>query len=174
VVEVAGARHHFLDEPHPLIDVRYGATEPGHREPRCVVGGAFPSATGEPPVIVATTHLTYIGRAQRRAQAGAVASVLREVAGPHDPAILTGDFNAPVGAPELAALGDGFVDAFAAVGLDGDDPARQSCDRWPIDHVRVRGLQILGCRVATEAGDASDHWPVVADLRRAALPPRWR
>jgi endonuclease/exonuclease/phosphatase family metal-dependent hydrolase len=174
VVEVAGARHHFLDEPHPLIDVRYGATEPGHREPRCVVGGAFPSATGEPPVIVATTHLTYIGRAQRRAQAGAAASVLREVAGPHDPAILTGDFNAPVGAPELAALGDGFVDAFAAVGLDGDDPARQSCDRWPIDHVRVRGLQILGCRVATEAGDASDHWPVVADLRRAALPPRWR
>jgi endonuclease/exonuclease/phosphatase (EEP) superfamily protein YafD len=44
------------------------------------------------------------------------------------------------------------------------DPRRASCGDWPIDHVRVRGLDVAACRVAVEAGDASDHWPVVADL----------
>ncbi len=165
IVEVVGARHHASDEPHPLIDVRYGDTEPGHREPRCVVGGTV----GSPDlgaVTMATTHLTYIGRAQRRAQAEALAAIVRERAVSDGPAILTGDFNAPIDAPELTALGEGFTDAFAAVGVRVADPRRHSCGPSPIDHVRVRGFAVEACRVATEAGDASDHWPVVADLRR--------
>lgn len=167
VVEIAGARQHVLDEPHPLIDVRYGDTAPGHREPRCVVGGTL-GAPGPSAATIATTHLTYIGRAQRRAQAEALAAILREQAGPDDAlAILTGDFNAPVDAPELAALGAGWTDAFAAVGTGVDDPRRHSCGPWPIDHIRVRGFAVDACRVATEAGDASDHWPVVADLHRS-------
>lgn len=161
-VEIEGALHHVTGEPHPLIDVRYADTEPGHREPRCVVGGRL---TGPTATTIATTHLTYIGRAQRRAQAETLASALRERAGTTGPAILTGDFNAPVEAPELDALGDGFADAFSAVGVGPGDPRRQSCGPWPIDHIRIRGLAVDACRVATEAGDASDHWPVVADLR---------
>jgi endonuclease/exonuclease/phosphatase family metal-dependent hydrolase len=154
-VEVDGALDPRSGEPHPLIGVRYGDVEPGHREPRCVLGGEVGGVT------VATTHLTYIGRAQRARQAAAVAERLAAVAGP---AILTGDFNAAIDAPELASLEAGFTDAFAAVGVPAGDPRRASCGPWPIDHVRVRGLRVNACRVAVEAGDASDHWPIVADL----------
>lgn len=160
-VEVAGALDPIDGRPHPLIGVRYGDAEPGHREPRCLVGGRFRDVT------VATTHLTYIGRAQRALQAAAVAHELTERAD-DGPAILTGDFNAPVDAAELEALGgDGFVDAFAAIGIPPGDERRLSCGPWPIDHVRVRGLAVVSCRVATEAGDASDHWPVVVELEPA-------
>lgn len=166
VVEVEGALHQVTGEPHPLIGVRYADTEQGHREPRCVVGGRlnWPVAA-----TIATTHLTYIGRAQRRAQTDALADAVRDRAGVAGPAILTGDFNAPLDAPELAALGHGFGDAFAAVGIGPSDTRRQSCGSWSIDHILVRGLAIDECRVVAEAADASDHWPVVADLRSAPI-----
>jgi endonuclease/exonuclease/phosphatase family metal-dependent hydrolase len=158
VVEVPGAVDPVTGAAHPLIGIRYGDAEAGHREPRTLVGGRFRGVT------VATTHLTYIGRAQRALQAAAVAHDLAGRSG-DDPVVLTGDFNAAVDAPELDALaGDGAVDAFAAVGIPVGDDRRRSCGPWPIDHVRVRGLEVVACRVATEAGDASDHWPVVADL----------
>jgi endonuclease/exonuclease/phosphatase family metal-dependent hydrolase len=147
------------EEEHPLAGVRYGATEPGHREPRCVVGGV---AVGV-GVGVATAHLTYIGRDQRRAQADALRAIVDGLAAA---LIVTGDFNAPLHAPELAGIRAGLVDAFAAVGMAADDPARASCGPWPIDHILVRGLEVESCRVVRDAGDASDHWPVVADLRR--------
>ena len=148
VVEPAGANH-------DLAAVRYADAEPGHREPRCVVGGAA-GAIG-----VATTHLTYIGREQRRRQAEAVRATVERFDGPF---VLTGDVNAPLDAPELAGLADGLVDAFAAVGIAPGDPARVTCNGTSIDQVLVRGLSVERCRVATEAGDASDHWPVVVDL----------
>jgi Endonuclease/Exonuclease/phosphatase family len=157
VVEVDGARDSFTGARHPLIGVRYGDAEPGHREPRVVVGGRFRDVT------IATTHLTYIGREQRARQAAAVALELTERAD-DGPAIVTGDFNAAIDAPELASLGAEAIDAFAAVGVMPGDPRRASCGPLPIDHVRVRGGRVISCRVATEAGDASDHWPVVADL----------
>lgn len=149
LVEPPGADHAFAG-------VRYGDAEPGHREPRCVIGGTL-SGIG-----VATTHLTYIGREQRRAQAEAVRAAVRRFDGP---LVLTGDVNAALGSSELAPLGAGLVDAFAAVGIATDDPARRTCGPWPIDQVLVRDLAVDGCRVATEAGDASDHWPLVVDLR---------
>jgi endonuclease/exonuclease/phosphatase family metal-dependent hydrolase len=142
---------------HPLAGLRYGDNEPGHREPRCVLGGV---ADG---VGLATTHLSYMGRDQRRRQAEAVRATVEQL---DRPVVVTGDFNAPLGAPELASLGDGLVDAFAAVGIGPGDPARATCNGASIDHVLVRGLTVEACRVATEAGDASDHWPVVVDLGR--------
>jgi endonuclease/exonuclease/phosphatase family metal-dependent hydrolase len=161
LIEEPDAPHPLTGGPHPMAGVRYGAAEPGHREARCVVGGRYRDVT------VATTHLTYIGRAQRAAQASAVAGELADRSN-DGPAILTGDFNAAIDAPELAALaGDGLVDAFAAVGIPAGDDRRSSCGPWPIDHVRVRGWAVASCRVATEAGDASDHWPVVAELHYA-------
>ena len=32
------------------------------------------------------------------------------------------------------------------------------------DHVLTRGVSVHGCRVAREAGELSDHYPVVASL----------
>ncbi len=78
LVELPGA-------DHPLAGVRYGDTEPGHREPRCVVGGTVAG------VGVATAHLTYIGREQRRRQADALRTIVDVLPAP---LIVTGDFNA--------------------------------------------------------------------------------
>jgi endonuclease/exonuclease/phosphatase family metal-dependent hydrolase len=144
---------------HPLAGVRYADVEPGHREARCAVGGR----TG--PVRVVTAHLTYIGRDQRRRQVEALADL---ATGLPDPVVVTGDLNAPIEADEVALLRDRFVDAFGVVGVPPGDERRRSAGAVAIDHVLVRGLEVLTCRVATEAGDLSDHWPVVADLRRPA------
>jgi len=148
------------DADHPLAGVRYGDAEPGHREPRCVVGGRVAGVT------VATAHLTYIGRDQRRRQADAVRRAA-DTAARGGALVLTGDVNAAPDAPELAGLRAALSDAFDTVGLGSGDPARATCGPSPIDHVLVRGLVVDACRVAVEAGDASDHWPVVTDLRSA-------
>ena len=141
-----------------MAGIRYGDAEPGHREPRCVVGGRVGAVT------IATTHLTYIGRDQRRGQAEVAVAAAGTAAG-DGPLVVTGDLNAGPDAPELGGLRQGLLDAFTAVGVAPDDPARASCGQAAIDHVLVRGVGVVACRVATEAGDASDHWPVVADLR---------
>jgi endonuclease/exonuclease/phosphatase family metal-dependent hydrolase len=153
------AADHDLVEParadHPLAGARYGHVEPGHREARCAVGGRLGAVT------MATAHLTYIGREQRRSQVDVLAGL---VSGTEGPAILTGDFNAPVEAAEMVSLRGVVDDAFAAVGVPAGDVRRQSCGQQAIDHIYVRGCAVEGCRVADETGDASDHWPVVADL----------
>lgn len=46
------------------------------------------------------------------------------------------------------------------------DPARVSTDDgWRIDQMLARGASVSGCRVVREAGDLSDHYPVVADTQ---------
>lgn len=142
-----------------LAAVRYGDADPGHRERRCAVGGRL----GADGPMVVTAHLTYIGREQRRMQAEALAGIVRDARGP---AALTGDFNAGLDADELASLG-GFVDAFAAVGVPIGDPARASCGPLALDHILVRGLSVETCRLISEAGELSDHLPVLATM---ALP----
>jgi endonuclease/exonuclease/phosphatase family metal-dependent hydrolase len=81
--------------------------------------------------------------------------------GDDGPALLVGDLNAAIDAPELAAFA-GWTDGFSE---PPGDPARVSTDDgWSIDHVLGRGVEIHGCRVVREAGDLSDHHPVVADV----------
>jgi endonuclease/exonuclease/phosphatase family metal-dependent hydrolase len=157
VVEPVGA-------DHPLAGARYDDVEPGHREPRCAIGGRFVAPGGS--VGILTTHLTYIGRAQRASQAEAVA----DTAGMPPPLVVTGDFNAPIDAEELAPLRALLDDAFAAAGIANGDERRRSSGGVSIDHMLVRGLEVDACRIAVEAGDLSDHWPVVADLRRDQPP----
>ncbi|HEY0442633.1 MAG TPA: hypothetical protein VGC90_00270, partial [Candidatus Limnocylindrales bacterium] len=53
-------------------------------------------------------------------------------------------------------------------GTPPGDRRRASCDSDRIDHVLVRGLDAVACRVVREAGDLSDHWPVIATLRLPA------
>ena len=153
---------------HPLAGVRYGDSDPGHREARCAVGGRLAIGHGRDVAIV-TAHLTYIGHAQREAQAAALAAIAGELG---EPAIVCGDFNAALDGPEIAPLTDRFDDAFAAVGVALDDPRRRSCGPWAIDHILTRGLTTIACRVVDEAGDASDHLPVVADLGPGAVAAR--
>ena len=148
---------------HRAAGVRYADADPGHREPRCVIGGV----AGDPPVRLATTHLTYIGREQRAGQASAARAFADVEPDAAAPFILTGDFNAPIDDPELERARDGLVDAFTAVGIPLGDDRRRSCGPLAIDHVLVRGFEVRACRIATEAGELSDHWPVVVDLAPA-------
>jgi endonuclease/exonuclease/phosphatase family metal-dependent hydrolase len=146
---------------HPLAGTRYADVEPGHREARCAVGGRAG------PVSVVTAHLTYIGREQRRRQVAALADLAAELP---DPVVVTGDLNATIEAGEVAPLTVELSDAFAAAGVGPGDARRHSFGSVAIDHILVRGVEVVDCRVATETGALSDHWPVVADLRLAAGP----
>jgi endonuclease/exonuclease/phosphatase family metal-dependent hydrolase len=150
---------------HPLAGVPFAAAPYGTREPRCAVGGRVAGPWGS--LTVVTTHLAYAGAEQRRAQADELAQIGGGLGGP---LVVTGDFNAAIEAPELRSLASGFHDAFRAVGIGAGDPRRASCGPFPIDHVFSRGLRAVDCRVVTEAGDASDHLPVVATFEVTAGP----
>lgn len=147
----------------PLAGVPFADAPYGTREPRCAVGGRVSGPWGD--LAVVTAHLAYAGAEQRRAQAGELA---RMGGGLDGPLVVTGDFNAAVEAPELRSLASAFDDAFSAVGIEAGDPRRASCGPLAIDHLFSRGLRAVDCRVVTEAGDASDHLPVVATFEVTA------
>ena len=149
--------------PLPLAGVTFADAPYGTREPRCAVGGRV--TVGDGDIAILDSHLTYVGTEQRRGQAEALARIADGLPGP---IIVAGDFNAVIDAPELRALaGGGFDDAFGAVGIEAGDPRRASCGPYPIDHLLSRGLRATACRVVSEAGDASDHLPVVATFEVA-------
>jgi endonuclease/exonuclease/phosphatase family metal-dependent hydrolase len=150
------------DSGLPLAGVRFTNAPYGTREPRCSIGGRLATAAGD--VAIVTAHLTYAGTDQRRRQAEALARVASGLGGQ---VIVAGDFNAEIEAPELGALSSGFDDAFRATGLEPGDPRRASCGPLRIDHLLSRGLRALDCRVVTEAGEASDHLPVMATFEFA-------
>jgi endonuclease/exonuclease/phosphatase family metal-dependent hydrolase len=150
------------DSGLPLAGVTFADAPYGTREPRCSIGGRLATAMGD--VAIVSAHLTYAGTEQRRRQAEELATMATGLGGP---VIVAGDFNAAIEAPELGALASGFDDAFRATGLEPGDPRRASCGPLPIDHLLSRGLRALDCRVVTEAGDASDHLPVLATFALA-------
>jgi endonuclease/exonuclease/phosphatase family metal-dependent hydrolase len=145
------------DSGRPLAGLLFLDAPYGTREPRCAIGARV--TIGDVPVRVLNAHLSYAGTAQRQRQADALAALA--LAGP-EPVVVTGDCNAAIDAPELAGLSGSFDDAFEVVGILPGDPRRRSSGPNPIDHVLSRGLDVVACRVATEADDASDHLPVVA------------
>ncbi len=146
----------------PFAGVTFREAEAGVREPRCAVGGrlAGPAMT----ISIVNAHLTYAGTAQRLVQAEAVARIASDV-GLHT--VVVGDFNAPIEGAELEPLTRRFDDAFAAVGIAAGDPRRASSGPNPIDHLLTRGLRAVACAVHREAGDASDHLPVVGTFALA-------
>jgi len=141
----------------PLAGVSFAEAPYGAREPRCAVGGRL--ATTGPGVAIVAAHLTYAGSEQRRAQVDAMAAIA-EGLGP--PVIVAGDFNAPIEATEMDGLSGAFDDAFATIGFPAGDPRRASCGANRIDHLLTRGLRATSCAIHRDAGDASDHLPVVA------------
>ncbi|MEO5986790.1 MAG: endonuclease/exonuclease/phosphatase family protein [Candidatus Limnocylindria bacterium] len=144
----------LIEEPgfdHPAAGVRYADTDPTIREPRCLL------LVGLEGVQVGTTHLSHIGSGERRLQAEVVQAAFGEAS----PALLLGDLNARVDAPELAPL-DGWTDAFAEP--RGDEARISTDDDMLIDQVLVRGATVNHCSVVRGSGTLSDHYPLVADL----------
>ncbi|GAA1415356.1 endonuclease/exonuclease/phosphatase family protein [Streptomyces thermospinosisporus] len=110
------------------------------------------------PVHVYSTHLDY--RSDPSVRAAQVRDMLAVLAEDRGPKILVGDFNTEPSAPELAPLWQRLRDAAPDGG--GTYPAAVPVKR--IDLVTVSpGVTVAGAR--TVATDASDHRPVVADLR---------
>ncbi|MGA5124899.1 endonuclease/exonuclease/phosphatase family protein [Streptomyces pseudogriseolus] len=107
---------------------------------------------------VYSTHLDY--RADPSIRAAQVADMLDVLADDRGPSILAGDFNAEPSAPELAPLWHTLRDAAPDAGPTYPAVAPQK----RIDLITVsHGITVTGAR--THATAASDHRPVVADLR---------
>ena len=144
----------FVEPPgadDPMAGIRY-ADAPDHvREPRCLLLAELAG------MAVGTTHLSHIGAGERLLQAEATVVAF----GDAPSAVLLGDLNAVVGAAELAPLA-GWADGFSEP--PGDRARVSTDDGARIDHVLARGASVRGCRVVQEAGDLSDHFPVVADV----------
>jgi endonuclease/exonuclease/phosphatase family metal-dependent hydrolase len=131
------------------------APAPGFGEIEVLLGGTV--------VHVYATHLDYRpDPAVRHAQ---VADMLRILAEDTGPQVLLGDLNATADAPELAPLWAGLLDAWpAAHGPAGGETYPATAPVRRIDYVTARrGIRVGG--VAVPAPAASDHRPVVADLR---------
>lgn len=144
----------FVEPPgadHPAAGVRY-ADAPDHiREPRCLLLAEVAGMT------VGTAHFSHVGSRERLLQAEATVAAFDGDAS----ALLMGDLNAAIEAPELAPFA-GWTDGFAE---PPGDPARISTDDdLRIDHVLARDASVHGCRVVRESGDLSDHYPVIAEL----------
>jgi endonuclease/exonuclease/phosphatase family metal-dependent hydrolase len=142
---------------HPLAGIAFADAPTGARERRCLLRVEVDGPGG--PLSVVGTHLTHVGSGQRRLQAEAVAALLAARPGP---VVVAGDLNAPIEAPDHAPLTTGLADAFEAAGIAPGDPGRASCGPWRIDHLLARGLRPLSVEVRRDAGEASDHHPVVA------------
>jgi endonuclease/exonuclease/phosphatase (EEP) superfamily protein YafD len=86
------------------------------------------------------------------------------------PAILGGDFNAPVHAQALEPLRERWPDAFTRAGFPPEHAARYSFPHGPqrdraIDHIFVStDIRVEGCSVHVDETGASDHNPVVAEF----------
>lgn len=142
---------------HRWAGVTWRAAPPGTREPRCAVLATVDGLR------VASAHLSHVGSGERLLQAQALADSGAD--------LVLGDLNSPLDQPAMAPFA-GWTDAFAAAGIPvGDDRRRSTDDGWPIDQVLLRpgtAWQVERCAVVRTAGDASDHYPVVADLRHSS------
>ncbi len=144
----------LIEEPgvdHPAAGVRYADADPTIREPRCLLMVDLDGLRA------GTTHFSHIGSGERRLQAEVVQASFGDAA----PALLLGDLNARIDAPELAPL-DGWTDGFTA--SPGDAARTSTDDGMLIDQVLVRGAAVSRCAVLCESGTLSDHYPIVAEL----------
>jgi len=136
---------------HRGAGVRYADAPLTIREPRCLLLAELGG------LAVGCSHFSHVGSGERLLQAAATVAAF----GVASPALLLGDLNAPIEAPELAPFTD-WDDAFEVPA--GDDLRISTDDGWRIDQVLSRGASVRGCRVVRESGDLSDHYPVVADV----------
>jgi len=112
------------------------------------------------PVRVFTTHLQHNSQAERIAQIAAV----REIIGvPAESVVLTGDLNARPDTPEIAAITQGLVDAWAEAGV-GDGYTLSAENPFArIDYV-LHSADVVARSATVLSTVGSDHLPVTADL----------
>lgn len=151
LVEPPDARHPLADEPHPAAGIRYRDAPADIREPRCLLLADLDGLR------VGTAHFSHIGSGERLLQAEATVAAFEGASS----ALLLGDLNAAIEAPELAPFAT-WADAFREP--PGDAARVTTDDGWRIDQVMVRGAAASPARVLREAGDLSDHYPVVAEV----------
>lgn len=150
LVEPAGAKHPNTGEPHPAAGIRYADAPSTIREPRCLL------VVDLDGLRIGSTHFSHVGSGERHLQAETTATAFGG-----SPGLLLGDLNAAIDAPELAPFA-GWTDGFAE---PSGDPARISTDDGlPIDQVLGIGIDVRGARVLRQAGDLSDHRPVLAEV----------
>ncbi|GAB3716498.1 endonuclease/exonuclease/phosphatase family protein [Mariniluteicoccus flavus] len=116
-------------------------------------------------VDVHNTHLDHQRAEQRASQVREILALTKS----DRPTILTGDLNAVPSSPEMRDLMTAYTDTFAALGQDDaytypvENPDRR------IDYILVRGdARPLSAHVIPS--QASDHLPVVADVRVSGKP----
>ncbi|WP_165452847.1 endonuclease/exonuclease/phosphatase family protein [Paenibacillus thalictri] len=124
---------------------------PGEKEPRSVITVQLDTAHG--PVTIAATHLG-VSAEDRKRQLPLVTDIVAALPGPK---IVMGDFNAGAAGPGMAAL----LSAVAPIPLI--DPMGTVQHGGEIDHI-LTNLPLSG-DAWTQASDASDHIPVISDLR---------
>jgi endonuclease/exonuclease/phosphatase family metal-dependent hydrolase len=120
---------------------------------------------GEKRVTLVTTHFSARSQAYRRAHATHLLEALKQ-RGPSDMAVIGGDFNSGVGAPEVSA----FLSADFQNTRRSDDAVNELT--WPIDHIFVsgRGVQIQRYEMLSPGTEASDHEPIYIELNLAPTP----
>ncbi len=112
------------------------------------------------PVRVFTTHLQHDSRPERIAQIAAV----REVIGTaREPVVLVGDLNARPGTPEIDAVTEDLVDAWAEVGVGPGYTYSTEDPHARLDYV-LHSTGVTARAAAVLRTDGSDHLPVLADL----------
>ncbi len=139
------------------------------REPRTILHAKVESPWG--PLTVLVTHWG-LQAAERAAQA---AATLALADGVRDPLVLAGDFNAGPESAEIQYLRTRLVDVAQAVRLTGEarltfpsgPRGARTADGWTgaIDYVFTRGLTPVAAEVIADATRASDHQPLLAELR---------
>ncbi len=142
---LANAQNTLLPRPH-------GGEQRGLLDVQVLLNGGS--------IRVLNTHLQHNSQAERLAQAARIREHLAQVRGPF---ILLGDLNATPEQPEIVAIRDGLVDAWAAVGVGEGFTFSSVNPRKRIDYV----LHSYDCRPISAAvlpSDASDHLPLVVDL----------
>lgn len=128
---------------------------------------------GGPSVTVASVHLSLVA-GERVLHARLVSDQLQRLGSA--PYVIAGDLNEPPGGPAWSAFGTAFRDAggAASVAAAGEPtfPARSPRDRIDAvlvsDGVLVESVRVPGVADGVDPVDlvqASDHLPVVADLR---------
>ncbi|WP_244615697.1 endonuclease/exonuclease/phosphatase family protein [Stackebrandtia albiflava] len=115
------------------------------------------------PVHVATTHLQHNNNLEREAQATAIAEILGNR--PRR-TVVTGDFNAETGTPEISTIDSVVDDVWTAVG-DGPGHTYNTIDpKVRIDYVwHSADLTPVSAEVVTDDPLASDHLPLVAEYK---------
>jgi endonuclease/exonuclease/phosphatase family metal-dependent hydrolase len=116
-------------------------------------------------VVVANTHLDETSPALRRTSIVQLTGWLADC-WPTLPCVVAGDLNATLDEPATSALCDaGYQSALSSQGGPASNGFGDPAHARQLDHIfTTPDLQIAAASIRREAGHASDHWPVLADL----------